>query len=93
MFVDSSALIQMRGFFLEVATPLMYNINIRYLNNAVDDDSLTGGNFISYFQGKELVVAGKVADDFRGNSLDVVVTGKSRNDSLTFHVSESIDQV
>ncbi|KAJ8046223.1 Inter-alpha-trypsin inhibitor heavy chain H3 [Holothuria leucospilota] len=92
VFVDSSAEIQMQGFFREVATPLMYNINIRYLNDAVDTNSLTGGNFISYFEGKELVVAGKVADNFRGNSLDVVVTGKSRNDSLRFRVSESIDQ-
>lgn len=92
VFLDSSASVQMQDFFDEVATPLLFNIAIRYLDDAVDADTLTGNNFISYFDGKELVVAGKVADDYQGNSIVAVVEGRGRND-ISLRVSKELDQV
>ncbi|XP_071817206.1 inter-alpha-trypsin inhibitor heavy chain H3-like [Apostichopus japonicus] len=92
VFIDSSAAVQMCGFFGEVATPLLYHVSIRYKEGAVDKQSLTDDEFLSYFDGKELVVAGKVSDEFDGDSLDVVVTGKGRQDDVELDVSKKLNE-
>lgn len=92
MFADSSAALQMQNFFEEVATPLLFNIAVQYLNGAVDADSLIGGNTISYFDGKEVLVAGKLADGYEGNELVALVEARGRRD-ISLQVSKELNQV
>ncbi|XP_071816584.1 inter-alpha-trypsin inhibitor heavy chain H3-like isoform X3 [Apostichopus japonicus] len=92
VFADSSAALQMQNFFEEVATPLLFNIAVQYLNGAVDADSLIGGNTISYFDGKEVLVAGKLADGYEGNELVALVEARGRRD-ISLQVSKELNQV
>eukprot|EP00057_Strongylocentrotus_purpuratus_P025207 XP_011679681.1 PREDICTED: inter-alpha-trypsin inhibitor heavy chain H3 [Strongylocentrotus purpuratus] len=63
VYEDSSASLQMKGFYDEVANPLLFNINLEYSHGLVDEDSLTQSNFMAYFDGTEITVAGKLKDD------------------------------
>ena len=63
VYEDSSASLQMKGFYDEVANPLLFNINIEYSHGLVDEDSLTQSNFMAYFDGTEITVAGKLKDE------------------------------
>ncbi|XP_785426.4 inter-alpha-trypsin inhibitor heavy chain H3 [Strongylocentrotus purpuratus] len=63
VYEDSSASLQMKGFYDEVANPLLFNINMEYNNRLVDQNSLTKSRFISFFDGTEITVAGKLSDD------------------------------
>lgn len=46
-------------FYSELASPLMKNVRMRY-EDSVDDATLTDVHFPAYFDGGELVVAGRV---------------------------------
>ena len=63
VYEDSSASIQMKGFYDEVANPLLFNLNMDYNNNLVDKESLTKSTFMAYFDGTEITVAGKLKDE------------------------------
>ena len=72
--VDSDSSLQLAGFFDEVATPLFNNVQFRYSSNAVDVDSVTQTVFPTYFEGSELVVAGKLLDGVNEISVDVMAS-------------------
>ncbi|XP_071499071.1 inter-alpha-trypsin inhibitor heavy chain H3-like [Diadema antillarum] len=63
VYEDSDAALQMKGFYDEVANPLLFNINIEYNNNLIDKDSLTKSSFKAYYDGTEITVAGKLKDE------------------------------
>ncbi|KAJ8046230.1 Inter-alpha-trypsin inhibitor heavy chain H3 [Holothuria leucospilota] len=77
IYEDSSANLQLEGFYDEVATPLLHHISVEYPEDKVEVDSLTQTNFISYFEGTELVIAGKLKENFTGNELSAVVSANS----------------
>ena len=62
----------LQSFYNEVSTPLLAEVKLTYLDDTVDPDSLTTSDFASYFQGSELVVAGKLADDGVSNVISQV---------------------
>ena len=64
IFVDSDSGLQLAGFFDDVATPLLLNVQFRYQENVIDNNAVTDTRFPSYFKGSELVVAGKLTDEF-----------------------------
>ncbi|XP_072017534.1 inter-alpha-trypsin inhibitor heavy chain H3-like [Amphiura filiformis] len=80
IYVDGSAGLQLKGFYDEVATPLLYNIDIQYTDNAIDINSVTQTNFISYFKGTELVVAGKLSNEIDVLSASVLASSRLDNE-------------
>ncbi|XP_038604433.1 inter-alpha-trypsin inhibitor heavy chain H6 isoform X2 [Tachyglossus aculeatus] len=58
IYEDADATLQLKGFYDEIASPLLYDIELTYLDNSVQD--VTQNLFPNYFSGSELVVAGKV---------------------------------
>ena len=75
--------------YSEVATPTMNNIKVTYVGDSIDPESLTEADFPNYFDGSELIVAGKLRD----NSINTITThwGKKHNgenlDLTIFHYS------
>lgn len=49
-----------QGFYDEVSSPLLLDVDLRYPDNAVD--SLTTNHFNQLFNGSEIVVAGRLMD-------------------------------
>uniref|UniRef100_A0A3P9KBV6 Inter-alpha-trypsin inhibitor heavy chain family member 6 n=1 Tax=Oryzias latipes TaxID=8090 RepID=A0A3P9KBV6_ORYLA len=58
VYEDADAALQLKGFYDEVASPLLSDIQLSYLDDQAFD--VTRSMFPNYFQGSELVVAGRV---------------------------------
>ncbi|XP_035675357.1 inter-alpha-trypsin inhibitor heavy chain H3-like isoform X2 [Branchiostoma floridae] len=80
IYEDSDAALQLKGFYDEVATPLLFDVQMRYPENLVTD--LTPVDFNTYFDGSELVVAGRLSNEV-GRTLDVSVVGNTVDSQLT----------
>uniref|UniRef100_A0A8C3G1A5 Inter-alpha-trypsin inhibitor heavy chain 3b, tandem duplicate 2 n=1 Tax=Cyclopterus lumpus TaxID=8103 RepID=A0A8C3G1A5_CYCLU len=59
IYEDSDADLQLKGFYEEVATPLLTDVTMTY-NGATN---LTQTNFSQYYNGSEIVVAGQITDN------------------------------
>ena len=54
-----------QGFYEEVSSPLLLEVDMRYPDNAVD--YLTKNHFSQLFDGSEIVVSGRVTDNHPKN--------------------------
>ncbi|XP_074470749.1 inter-alpha-trypsin inhibitor heavy chain H3-like isoform X1 [Sebastes fasciatus] len=73
IFEASDAALQLQGFYEEVASPLLLEVDLRYPVNSVD--SLTINRYSQYFNGTEIVVAGRLIEKDLDNFM-VEVLGK-----------------
>lgn len=64
-----------KDFYSEVAIPVLKEININYLGNAVED--VTENNFKLLYEGSEIVVAGKLDNEIDIFSLEIKAQGVS----------------
>lgn len=60
-------MILLQGFYEEVSSPLLLDVDIRYPDNAVD--FVTTNHFSQLFNGTEIVVAGRLMDNDLDNFL------------------------
>ncbi|XP_047439699.1 inter-alpha-trypsin inhibitor heavy chain H3-like [Mugil cephalus] len=67
IFEASDATLQLQGFYEEVSSPLLREVDISYPGNAVD--FLTTNHFSQLFNGSEIVVAGRLTDNNLDNFL------------------------
>uniref|UniRef100_A0ABM0M5Z2 Inter-alpha-trypsin inhibitor heavy chain H3-like n=1 Tax=Saccoglossus kowalevskii TaxID=10224 RepID=A0ABM0M5Z2_SACKO len=63
IYEDADGYLQLKGFYDEVATPLLFDVDIQYLGDNVEENSMTQSTFPNYFNGSELVVAGRLVDN------------------------------
>ncbi|TDH14051.1 hypothetical protein EPR50_G00039130 [Perca flavescens] len=59
IYEDSDANLQLKGFYDEVATPLLTDVTMIYNGGT----NLTQTNFSQYYNGSEIVVAGQITDN------------------------------
>ncbi|XP_037626122.1 inter-alpha-trypsin inhibitor heavy chain H3-like isoform X7 [Sebastes umbrosus] len=79
IYEDSDADLQLKGFYEEVATPLLTDVTMIYNGGT----NLTQTNFSQYYNGSEIVVAGQITDnDIETFTAQVVAI--SRNRKMTF---------
>ncbi|XP_059185382.1 inter-alpha-trypsin inhibitor heavy chain H3-like isoform X1 [Centropristis striata] len=79
IFEGSDAVVQLQGFYEEVANPLLSEVDLRYPDNTVD--SLTTNHYSQLFNGSEIVVAGRLMDNDLDNFL-VEVFGQGFEDDF-----------
>ncbi|XP_031701354.1 inter-alpha-trypsin inhibitor heavy chain H6 [Anarrhichthys ocellatus] len=99
VYEDADAALQLKGFFDEVASPLLSDIQLSYLDDQAFD--ITRAMFPNYFQGSELVVAGRVKPGLKDLKVSMSATDlkqrvKLENDVLISHAkgngsTESLD--
>ncbi|XP_027135463.1 inter-alpha-trypsin inhibitor heavy chain H3 isoform X2 [Larimichthys crocea] len=90
IFEGSDATLQLQGFYEEVSSPLLLEVDLRYPENAVD--LLTKNHYSQLFNGSEIVVAGRLTnndpDNFlvevfgKGSEKDFLVQGKANKLNL-----------
>ncbi|XP_056591544.1 inter-alpha-trypsin inhibitor heavy chain H3a [Triplophysa dalaica] len=73
IYEDSDAPLQLKGFYEEVASPLLSDVNFHYPDNTVN--SLTKSHFKQLFEGSEIMVAGQL-NDLELNNFLVEVTAQ-----------------
>ncbi|XP_036594579.1 inter-alpha-trypsin inhibitor heavy chain H3 [Trichosurus vulpecula] len=86
IYEDSDANLQMQGFYDEVANPLLTDVDLQYPQNTISD--ITQNNYQHFYDGSEIVVAGRVVD-FETNSFVADVKGHGALNDLTF--TEEVD--
>lgn len=75
IFEDSDASLQIKGFYDVISSSALQNVTFKYLGNNEDIlENATQMNFNTFFNGKELVIAGKLSED-DVKVVDLVVTG------------------
>uniref|UniRef100_A0A8D2LSS5 Inter-alpha-trypsin inhibitor heavy chain H3 n=1 Tax=Varanus komodoensis TaxID=61221 RepID=A0A8D2LSS5_VARKO len=76
IYEDSDSDLQLQGFYDEVANPLLTEVELKYPENAISD--LTQNNFKHYYDGSEIVVAGRITDnDLNSITAEVTAHGVS----------------
>ncbi|KAJ8016968.1 hypothetical protein DPEC_G00012900 [Dallia pectoralis] len=73
VYEDADAALQLKGFYDEVASPLLSDIQLTYLDDQAFDVSRS--LFPNYFQGSELVVTGKVKPGVRDLKVSLSANG------------------
>ncbi|XP_026536349.1 inter-alpha-trypsin inhibitor heavy chain H3-like [Notechis scutatus] len=89
IYEDSDSALQLQGFYDEVANPLLTEVELHYPENVISD--LTQNNFKHYYDGSEIVVAGRIIDDVL-NSITADVKAHGAEDDLTFSEQSDIHQ-
>ncbi|XP_051976311.1 inter-alpha-trypsin inhibitor heavy chain H5-like [Xyrauchen texanus] len=84
---DADARIMLKGFYDEIGTPLLSDIRVEYSEDAVE--YITQNLFTNYFNGSELVVAGKLTNR-SSDSLHVQVTGSNSERSIVLEKDVSL---
>nr|XP_056722586.1 inter-alpha-trypsin inhibitor heavy chain H6 [Euleptes europaea] len=79
IYEDADATLQLKGFYDEIASPLLYDVELSYLDGVAQD--LTRNLFPNYFQGSELVVAGRMKSG--ASELRVRTTGHGQEGLLS----------
>ena len=62
IYIAADAALQLQGFYQEVSSPLLQNVAFTYQKSEILANSLTSTNFHTYYQGSEMVVAGRLAN-------------------------------
>ncbi|XP_044307461.1 inter-alpha-trypsin inhibitor heavy chain H4-like isoform X2 [Varanus komodoensis] len=78
IYEDSDAALQLQGFYHEVATPILKQIEMTYPDNAVLD--VTQNSFNVLFDGSEIVVAGKLENEIK--ELPVEIKAETHSNDL-----------
>ncbi|XP_067915892.1 inter-alpha-trypsin inhibitor heavy chain H5 [Heterodontus francisci] len=79
IYEDEDASAQLKGFYDEIGTPLLSDIRVDYSEDAVE--YVTQNFFTNYFNGSELVIAGKLANN-TVNNLHVQVSASTSDKHL-----------
>ncbi|KAF6312956.1 inter-alpha-trypsin inhibitor heavy chain 3 [Rhinolophus ferrumequinum] len=86
IYEDSDANLQLQGFYEEVANPLLTGVEVEYPENAILD--LTQNTYKHFYDGSEIVVAGRLVDE-EMNNFKADVKGHGAVNDLTF--TEEVD--
>uniref|UniRef100_A0A8C0GXJ0 Inter-alpha-trypsin inhibitor heavy chain H3 n=1 Tax=Chelonoidis abingdonii TaxID=106734 RepID=A0A8C0GXJ0_CHEAB len=86
IYPHSDSAIQMEGFYEEVANPMLTEVELNYPENAISD--LTQNNFKHYYDGSEIVVAGRITDnDLNSLTADVKLGIENKKLELKLEVT------
>uniref|UniRef100_H3ARB8 Inter-alpha-trypsin inhibitor heavy chain 5 n=1 Tax=Latimeria chalumnae TaxID=7897 RepID=H3ARB8_LATCH len=76
---DTDASVLLKGFYDEIGTPLLSDVHIDYAEGSVE--YVTQNMFTNYFNGSEIVIAGKLSNS-TPSMLHVQVTANTNNKNL-----------
>ncbi|XP_005387408.1 PREDICTED: inter-alpha-trypsin inhibitor heavy chain H1 [Chinchilla lanigera] len=87
IYEDHDAAQQLQGFYKQVANPLLVDVDLQYPQDAVS--ALTQHRHKQYYDGSEIMVAGRIADHKLGSfKADVKAQGEGREFKTTCLVDE-----
>ena len=92
IYDDSSAALQLRGFYNEIGTPLLSGVNIQYLDGTSNKTSLTTNSFENFFDGSEIVVAGEIMDNTVSRFVSNI-TGRTANGTVSFDMDVDMREI
>ncbi|XP_027747433.1 inter-alpha-trypsin inhibitor heavy chain H3 [Empidonax traillii] len=89
IYPDSDAALQLQGFYDEVSNPMLTDVKLNYPENEISD--LTLNSFKHFYEGSEIVVAGRFVDSNQ-NHLTVDVRGEGAEDALSYTAQQDAEE-
>ncbi|NWU28339.1 ITIH3 inhibitor, partial [Dyaphorophyia castanea] len=89
IYPDSDAALQLQGFYDEVSNPMLIDVELNYPENEISD--LTTNSFKHFYDGSEIVVAGRFVDSNQ-NHLSVDVRGEGADSALSYTTQQDAEQ-
>ncbi|NWY75735.1 ITIH3 inhibitor, partial [Erithacus rubecula] len=89
IYPDSDAALQLQGFYDEVSNPMLIDVELNYPENEISD--LTTNSFKHFYDGSEIVVAGRFVDSNQ-NHLSVDVRGEGADNALLYTTQQDAEQ-
>ncbi|KAL0962833.1 hypothetical protein UPYG_G00346110 [Umbra pygmaea] len=86
---DADAKAMLKGFYDEIGTPLLSDIRVNYTEDLVQ--YVTQHSFTNYFNGSEIVIAGKLTNQ-SADSLHVQVTASNSDTSIVLETDVALRQ-
>ncbi|KAL5014402.1 hypothetical protein ScPMuIL_008672 [Solemya velum] len=87
IYEASDSALQITGLYKEISTVLMSNITFQYMNNSIDEKTVTKTQFSNLYRGTEFVISGKLLDNsiaaLSVNVLGDLASGNSISSSVT----------
>lgn len=77
IYASSDAALQLEDFYNEISTTLLSKLTFKYLDDEVDEDTLTPFEFPNYFHGTEVIIAGKLKDE-NAKNITIFLCGISK---------------
>ncbi|CAN8185973.1 unnamed protein product [Coccothraustes coccothraustes] len=88
IYENADAALQLQGFYQEVATPILMQIEMQYPQNSIE--GLTTNNFKLFFEGSEIIVSGKISNDL--DLLPVEIKAQSHTSNLTLKEEANVKE-
>ncbi|NXA20746.1 ITIH4 inhibitor, partial [Ibidorhyncha struthersii] len=88
IYENADAALQLQGFYQEVATPILMQIEMQYPENAIE--GLTKNNFKLFFEGSEIIVSGKINNEL--DLLPVEIKAQSHASDLTLKEEANVKE-
>ncbi|KAM7040756.1 inter-alpha-trypsin inhibitor heavy chain H4-like isoform 2-T2 [Acridotheres tristis] len=88
IYENADAALQLQGFYQEVATPILMQIEMQYPENSIE--GLTKNNFKLFFEGSEIIVSGKISDEL--DLLPVEIKAQSHTSNLTLKEEANVKE-
>ena len=85
IYAENDAADQLRNFYQEISTPLMYRMDFIPDSNVVDPETLTQHKFPTYFNGSEVLVMWKVKPELL--DINLVIERKKRSEEEPYMLS------
>nr|XP_005485567.1 inter-alpha-trypsin inhibitor heavy chain H4 [Zonotrichia albicollis] len=88
IYENADAALQLQGFYQEVATPILMQIEMQYPENSIE--GLTKNNFKLFFEGSEIIVSGKISNEL--DILPVEIKAQSHTSNLTLKEEANVKE-
>ncbi|NXP59459.1 ITIH4 inhibitor, partial [Chloropsis cyanopogon] len=88
IYENADPALQLQGFYQEVATPILMQIEMQYPENSIE--GLTKNNFKLFFEGSEIIVSGKISDEL--DLLPVEIKAQSHMSNLTLKEEANVKE-
>ncbi|XP_005422477.1 inter-alpha-trypsin inhibitor heavy chain H4 [Geospiza fortis] len=88
IYENADAALQLQGFYQEVATPILMQIEMQYPENSIE--GLTKNNFKLFFEGSEIIVSGKINNEL--DLLPVEIKAQSHTSNLTLKEEANVKE-
>jgi len=90
IYEGSDAALQLEGFYSEISSPLINNLNFTYVGGLVDNTTVSDTKLKTFYQGGEYVITGKLLEPSGNDDRDmltVLVSGDGKFGKVKRHIN------
>ena len=84
------AALQLKNFYSEISELQLVDVEIKYPPNVIIIDSITQQKFKRYFEGSEIVIAGRLSDFENTNELTCEVIGTAKTGNVKYETKINV---